>query len=179
MNKEAGRNSWIKVSSLKHWLVACSLFGLLVSVSHAAPKATILEYGYYEFTGKAERVTNSFSPTGYATHGDAKLVQKTDRIPVQQGRLFGFRFRIDNMNENVGVLPLELVVKHPKMDKPDGTSSTGYRYKMELKVSQGVVEDKTGYRMNEAYELVEGEWSFEYRFMSRPLLKQKFTTYMP
>lgn len=160
-------------------LLICMLLLLPVSIIHAAPRAVILDYGYYEFIGESERLANPISTTGYSTRGDAKLVEKTHRIPVKQGRLFGFRFRIDNMNENVGVIPLELVVKHPKMDKPDGSSSTGYRYRMDLKVRQGMVEDKTGYRMNEPFELVEGEWSFEYRFMNRTLLKQTFTTYKP
>lgn len=152
---------------------------LSVSLVQAAPRATILDYGYYEFTGDSERIANPLATAGYVTRGDAGLVKQTRHIPVQRGRLFGFRFRIDNMNENVGVIPLELVVNHPEMKKPDGSSSTGYRYRIDLKVSNGAVEDKTGYRMNEMYELVEGEWSFEYRFMNRTLLKQTFTTYKP
>lgn len=165
--------------SLKLWLVVCVLVFLPVSILQAAPRAEILDYGYYKFTGETKRLANSISTTGYSTRGDARLVEKTHLIPIKLGRLFGFRFRIDNMNENVGVIPLELVVKHPKMNKPDGSTSTGYRYRMDLKVRQGMVEDKTGYRMNEPYELVEGEWSFEYRFMDKTLLKQNFTTYKP
>jgi hypothetical protein len=163
----------------RDWLLVILLAWLPVSIAQAAPKATVLDYGYYEFTGKSERLANTFTTTGYVTRGEVKLVEKTHRIPVQQGRLFGFRFRIDNMDENVGVIPLELVVRHPEMHKPDGSSSTGYRYRVELKVDQGMLEDKTGYRLNEPYELVEGEWSFEYRFMNRTLLKQTFTTYKP
>ncbi|HEX22141.1 MAG TPA: DUF3859 domain-containing protein, partial [Chromatiales bacterium] len=76
-------------------------------------------------------------------------------------------------------LPVELVVTHPKMDKPDGSSSTGYRYTLGLTLDQGVVEDQTGYRMNEKYEMVEGDWVFEYLFMNKPLMVQRFTTYKP
>jgi hypothetical protein len=39
------------------------------------------------------------------------------------------------------------------------------------------VEDKAGYRINEPYEMVAGDWQFEFRFMNKPLLKQTFTTY--
>lgn len=165
--------------NFKPWLAMCVMVFLPVSILQAAPRAVILDYGYYEFTGESERLANPGSTTGYSTRGDAKLVEKTHRIPIKRGRLFGFRFRIDNMNENVGVIPLELVVKHPEMNKPDGITSTGYRYRIDLKVSHGMVEDKTGYRMNELYELVEGEWSFEYRFMDKTLLKQTFMTYQP
>jgi hypothetical protein len=41
------------------------------------------------------------------------------------------------------------------------------------------VEDKTGYRVNEAYEMVEGDWKFEYRFMNKTLIERSFTTYLP
>lgn len=155
------------------------LLCLPVANIQASPRATILDYGYYEFTGDSERVANPVTTTGYVTQGEARLVKQTRRIPVKQGRLFGFRFRIDNMNENVGRIPLELVVSHPEMRKPDGSKSAGYQYRMDLKVSKGMVEDETGYRMNEPYELVEGEWIFEFRFMNKSLLKQTFTTYKP
>jgi len=111
--------------------------------------------------------------------GEARLVKQTERIPIEQGRLFGFRFRISGIDPNVGVIPLQLVVKHPPMEKPDGSTSTGYRYNVDLKLDKGQVEDKTGYRLNEPYEMVEGEWEFEYRFMNKPLLVQRFFTYRP
>ena len=83
------------------------------------------------------------------------------------------------MDKTVGVIPVELVVTHPEMKKPDGSLSTGYRYKMDLTLNNGAVEDKTGYRVNEAYEMVEGDWLFEYRFMDKTLIKHTFTTYLP
>ena len=144
----------------------------------ASPKAEVLEYGYYEFTEGSERLANGITTSGYVTKGAAKLVKQTEKIPLKRGRLFGFRFKIFGMSETVGVIPLELVVTHPEMKKPDGSLSTGYRYKMELSLSNGAVEDKTGYRVNEAFEMVEGDWTFEYRFMDRTLIKHTFTTYL-
>ncbi|MDT8382795.1 MAG: DUF3859 domain-containing protein [Gammaproteobacteria bacterium] len=145
----------------------------------AAPKAEILEYGYYEFTGNSERLANSTTTSGYVTRGEAKLVESTERIPLQRGRLFGFRFRISGMDKAVGAIPLELVVTHPEMEKPDGSRSSGYRYVVDLALSDGMVEDKTGYRINETYEMVEGDWHFEYRFMNKMLIERRFTTYLP
>lgn len=159
-------------------VVGC-LLGLmcLVPLAQAAPKAKILEYGYYQFVGDSTRQANSEAITGYATKGEAKLVKQTTRIPVSKGALFGFQFQISGLNASVGVAPVELIVKHPKMKKPDGSESTGYRYVMDLKLNNGEVKDRMGYRTNEDYEVVEGEWSFEFRFMNKPLLVQKFTTY--
>lgn len=152
---------------------------LFSSLVLAAPKAKVLEYGYYEFTKGSERLANSTTTSGYVTRGAAKLVEKTEKIPLKRGRLFGFRFRIFGLDKSVGVIPLELVVTHPEMEKPDGSLSTGYRYLMSLSLSNGAVEDKTGYRVNEEFEMVEGDWQFEYRFMNKTLIKRTFTTYLP
>ena len=145
----------------------------------AAPRAQILEYGYYHFNNQSSLVENGKVASGYVRKGQASLVKKTERIPIEKGRLFGFRFRIEGVDSNVGLIPLELVVEHPPMKKPDGTVSTGYRYPLELKLQDGAVEDKTGYSLNHDYEVVEGEWRFEYRFMNKPLMEQGFTTYKP
>lgn len=142
----------------------------------AGPKAKILEYGFYEFTKGSERLENKTATSGFVTRGVAKLVEKTKIIPLKRGRLFGFRFQISNMDKVVGAIPLELIVTHPEMKKPDGSLSTGYRYTLNLVLKDGGVEDKTGYRINEAYEMVEGDWHFEYRFMNKMLVEHSFTT---
>lgn len=144
----------------------------------AAPTAMVIESGYYKFIEDSERVARPSISSGYVTRGKTQLVKNTQRIPLQKGRLFGFRFRITGVERNVGVLPLELVVVHPEMKKPDGSLSTGYRYNLELKLTSGVVEDKMGYRFNEDFEMVEGDWHFEFRFLNKTLLKQTFVTYL-
>ena len=162
--------------------VSAGILALLSVMSpgvRAAPQAEILDYGYYQFTGESERLANPNVTTGYVARGEAELVEKTQRIPIKRGRLFGFRFRIDGMNKNVGVIPLQLIVEHPKMNRPDGSTSTGYSYQVDLKLKDGKVEDKTGYRLNEPFELVEGDWRFVYKFMNKVLMEQKFTTFLP
>lgn len=152
---------------------------LLVSAGlvQAAPVATVTERGYYEFTGGSKRVARPAVSSGYVTRGKAELVKDTQRIPLKKGRLFGFRFRVTGMKKNISVLPLELVVVHPEMKKPDGSLSKGYHYNIDLKLTDGMVEDKAGYRINEDFEMVEGDWQFEFRFMNKTLIKQNFTTY--
>lgn len=153
------------------------LFFVFACSVEAAPNAQILEYGYFEFVGEAKRLEHPATASGYVSQGKAELVEKTHRIPLKKGRLFGFRFRIDGIDKNVGRIPLELVVVHPEMKKPDGKLSSGYRYFIDLKLKDGAVEDKVGYRMTEDFELVEGEWQFEFRLMNKTLMKQNFTTF--
>jgi len=147
----------MKICSSSFKVLLCFVVTMFSVSVFAGPKAKVLEYGYYEFTKGSERMANELSTSGYVTRGAAKLVKKTEKIPLKRGRLFGFRFKISGMEQNVGVIPLELVVTHPEMKKPDGSLSTGYRYKMDLSLSNGVVEDKTGYRVNEALLMVEGD----------------------
>jgi len=160
-----------------------SLLGFIVlsitmATAQAAPQAKIIERGYYTFTENSERLTSPLSTSGYVTRGEAELVKDTQRIPLEIGRLFGFRFKIFGIDKNIKVIPLELVVVHPEMKKPDGTTSSGYRYNIRLKLNNGMVEDKVGYNINEDFEMVEGEWQFEFLFMNKTLLKQTFTTYL-
>lgn len=145
--------------------------------AQAAPQAQVSEYGYYRFVEQTQREPNPAATSGYVTSGDAQLVEQTTRVPIEKGRLFGFRFRIWGVDKNVGSLPLQLVVTHPLMKKPDGSEATRYSYVLNLPLKNGAVEDQTGYRLNEDFELVEGDWQFEFRFMNKPLLVQKFTTY--
>ncbi|NOX91441.1 MAG: DUF3859 domain-containing protein [Gammaproteobacteria bacterium] len=154
------------------------LLSTIMATVQAAPQVKIIERGYYEFTENTERLTHPLSTSGYVTRGKARLVKETQRIPLKKGRLFGFRFHIYGIEKNIGVIPLELVVIHPEMKKPDGSLSTGYRYNIDLKLNNGMVEDKTGYSINEDYEMVEGDWQFEFLFMNKTLLKQTFTTYL-
>ncbi len=160
-----------------------SLLGFIVLsiamvAAQAAPQAKIIERGYYTFTENSERLTSPLSTSGYVTRGEAELVKDTQRIPLEIGRLFGFRFKIFGIDKNIRVIPLELVVVHPEMKKPDGTTSSGYRYNIRLKLNNGMVEDKVGYNISEDFEMVEGEWRFEFLFMNKTLLKQTFTTYL-
>jgi len=145
----------------------------------AAPQAKITERGYYKFIDEAERLTSPLISSGYAKRGEAELVKDTQRIPLEKGRLFGFHFHISGIDKNIGIIPLELVVVHPEMKKSDGSISTGYRYNVDLKLTSGMVEDKIGYHISEDYEMVEGDWQFEFLFMNKTLLKQTFTTYLP
>ncbi len=153
------------------------LSAVMVAVQ-AAPQAKIIERGYYNFTNETERLVSPLISSGYVKRGEAELVKDTQRIPLKIGRLFGFRFHISGIDKNLDVIPLELVVVHPEMKKPDGTTSSGYRYNIHLNLNNGMVEDKAGYSINEDFEMVEGDWQFEFLFMNKTLLKQTFTTYL-
>ena len=65
---------------------------IMSSATWAAPKAEILEYGFYSFTDGSERLMQPITTSGYVTKGKTQLDKNTNRIPLEIGRLFGFRF---------------------------------------------------------------------------------------
>ncbi len=166
------------MKNIYFYTLAFLFLSVAVFTAQAAPQIKIIERGYYAFTEDSQRSVRSSSTSGYVTRGKAGLVKDTQHISLEKGRLFGFRFHIFGIEKNVGVIPLELVVVHPEMKKPDGSLSTGYRYNMNLTLTDGMVEDKIGYRIDEDFEMVEGDWQFEFLFMNKTLLKQTFTTYL-
>ncbi len=138
--------------------------------------AQVLEYGYYAVEAEGELYADSNAPSGRVQAGaTVKLVELTDQIPVEKGRLFGFRFRITGL-DSTGTVEVREVVTHPKMNKPDGKTSTGYETKLGLNIQRGEVTDYAGYRLDNDYELVDGNWKFEFFLGDKKLLEQSFTT---
>lgn len=139
---------------------------------------TVTEYGYYKVASEPERYRNIASTSGYVKEGgEVELVEQTQRIPLEKSRLFGFKFRISGFDDKESV-QLKLVVTHPEITRPNGSKSTGYTYPILLEVKDGVIENQSGYSLDHEYELVEGEWTFEYWYYKQKLVSQTFVTYI-
>ncbi len=157
------------------------LLGILAAVTvlpvMAELSSTITEYGYYKVDSEPERYRNIASTSGYVKEGgEVELVEQTQRIPLEKNRLFGFKFRISGFDDKDAV-QLKLVVTHPEITRPNGSKSTGYSYPILLEVKDGVIENQSGYSLDHEYELVEGDWTFEYWYYKQKLVSQTFTTY--
>lgn len=152
---------------------------LLIAPIHAgftAPLGEIVEFGYYEVLAEGERFEAPKSTSGTLVAAPTvKLLQQTDTIPIEPGRLFGFRFRLSGFSTHKEVVIREVVV-HPPMTKPDKTISTGFETRIGLNVQPGDVTDYAGYRLDHDYEMVEGEWRFEFWHNDKKLLEKNFTT---
>ena len=141
----------------------------------AAPSAEILEFGYYTVQKEGEHYADANAPSGVVQAGPiVKLVQQTNVIPIAPGRLFGFRFRLKEFTDND--IELRQVVTHPRMTRPDQKTSTGFETRLSLSLKDGELSDYAGYRLNQDYEMVEGEWRFEFWHANKKLLEQKFKT---
>jgi len=108
-----------------------------------------------------------------------ELVKSTERIPLIKGGQMYLQYRIWPLPAQPAYVDLRRVVKHPKMNLPDGSFSTGSDRMIKGKISSNQVIAYTGYGLDEDYELVEGEWVFEIWYQDKKVIEQKFTTYRP
>jgi len=108
-----------------------------------------------------------------------ELIKITDRIPLIKDTQMSLQYRIGNVPDDVYWLDLRRVLKHPKMTLPDGTTTTGSDYMIKGKASVGQVVAYTGYSLNEDYEMLEGDWTFQIWHENNMLIEQTFTTYWP
>lgn len=153
------------------------VFAAQQAFAESAYKTEITEYGYYQQNTDLKRTRNLSATSGYVKEGgDVELEERTTDIPLEVNRLFGFKFRISGF-EGKSAAQLKLVVTHPQIRRPNGSVSTGYSYPVLLEVKDGVIENHSGYSIDHEYEMVEGEWTFEYWYNEEKLLSQTFKTY--
>ena len=139
-------------------------------------KSEITEFGYYRKVSELERERNIATTTGFVrVGGEVELEQATNEIPLKLNRLFGFKFRIEGF-ENKEAVQLKLVVSHPEITRPNGSTSRGYSYPVLLDVNNGVIDNHSGYSIDHEYEMVEGDWTFEYWYNDQKLLSHSFKT---
>lgn len=139
-------------------------------------KSEVTEFGYYRKVSELERERNIATTTGFVrVGGEVELEQSTNEIPLKLNRLFGFKFRIEGF-ENKEAVQLKLVVSHPEITRPNGSTSKGYSYPVLLEVDNGVIDNHSGYSIDHEYEMVEGDWTFEYWYNDQKLLSHSFKT---
>jgi len=144
-----------------------------------AVRGRVLEYGIYDTVHDGGIITAPGTNTGKA-HGRStlKLHTRTQRIAIKKGRFFGFKVRLEPFPGRRSI-ELKKVVQHPPMTLPDGSIKHGYAFIERKKVDQQVVFALAGYFFDEPYEMVAGDWVFQYWLGDKLLVEQKFTTYFP
>jgi hypothetical protein len=164
----------MEMKKMRLWMGVLLAF-FLSAECYAEMVGEVLEYGIYGVESEQNQVRNLSTPTGYSRHGgDVRLKYQTNQIPKQLDRLFGFRFRILGLQKNLTQLQLNLVVSHPEMIRPNGTRANGYGYPVSLGVKDGVLENQSGYRFDQPFEMVAGEWRFEYWLNGKKIIGQTF-----
>jgi len=139
----------------------------------------VIEYGIYDILHDGGIIPSKNTSTGKAhAPSTLKLRSETQRVAIKKGRFFGFKIRLEPF-PGLRSVTLKEVVKHPAMTLPDGSVKTGFSIIEKKKVSQQVVFALAGYYFDEPYEMVPGDWVFQYWLGDRLLVEQIFTTYWP
>ena len=134
-----------------------------------APSCTIEKYGAARLSGEFTRRTAPETTSGgVRLYGRIEITEHTREIKATKGAAIGLAhlFRNIPLSEE-----LDLVVTHPPMRRSDGTMSTGFTTKWSPD------HEFTIYGLDHDYEIVKGEWRFQYRFRGVVLCAQEFRTY--
>lgn len=143
-------------------------------------KGKVVKAGLYKVIRSGGLVESRNTSTGKAISKPViELVTTTDRIPLVKDAHMSMQYRIWNLPEQPAYIKLRRVLKHPVMTLPDGTQSSGSDYMINGSVSIGQVIAYTGYGLNEDYEMLEGEWTFQIWYEDKKLVEHTFTTYWP
>jgi hypothetical protein len=136
--------------------------------------------GLFKVVRSGGIVDNPNSSTGKIVSKPViELVKITNRIPLIKDAQMSLQYRIGNVPTDVHWLDLRRVLKHPKMTLPDGATTIGSDYMIKGKARVGQVIAYTGYSLNEDYEMIEGDWTFQIWHDDKKLIEHTFTTYWP
>ena len=142
--------------------------------------ARVSQHGLYRLVRSGGLINDPKTGTGKAVSKPVvERVKTTERIPLIKGAQMYLQFRIWYFPDYPAYVDLRRVLKHPPMNLPDGSVSTGSDYVIKSRVSVNQIVAFTGYGLDEDYELVEGDWIFEIWHEDKKLIEQKFTTYRP
>ncbi len=143
-------------------------------------KGKVVKAGLFKVIRSGGLVESRNTSTGKAISKPViQLLTATDRIPLVKDAHMSLQYRIWNLPEQPAYIKLRRVLKHPVMTLPDGTQTTGSDYMINGSVSIGQVIAYTGYGLNEDYEMLEGEWTFQIWYEDKKLIEHTFTTYWP
>jgi hypothetical protein len=144
-----------------------------------APAGRILRAGIFSPVSGGKPIDSPDTSTGKAL---SKLVmtfiRESDRILIKKDTILGYQYRLSNLPDTHSV-QLRRVLKHPEFRLPDGSVSSGSDYTIHRRVEHNEVFGYDVYALNEDYEMVDGEWTFQIWFDDKLLVEQEFTTFWP
>jgi hypothetical protein len=146
----------------------------------AKPTGKILVYGIIA-PPKGEEILD----TPETSSGKSRTTQSpkllflsvTNRIPALMEMRFGVAFSVTNIPATNGQVKLTKIVKHPKMFKPDGTTSEGFTFEEPIFIQDGGGVNYSGYGFDHPYEVVPGVWDFMMKYQDTTLWTQRFVVY--
>ncbi len=144
------------------------------------PSGRILQYGTYKLIRGGKILKSDITSTGKAVSRPVlQKIKQTKMIAIDKDVYFAYQYRLSNFVKNQGIVKLKRVLNHPEITLSDGKKVSHSEYMIKGRVKQGEVFAFDGYALNEDYEMVEGDWTFQIWYQGKKLVEQTFTTYYP
>ncbi|MFH1344603.1 MAG: DUF3859 domain-containing protein [Pseudomonadota bacterium] len=159
------------------WATSVFVFSVLASCSaqsheHRVDHVSVLEAGIFQ-------AQSGGVPAGYSSFGpitkvwDVSLVQSTTTIPARKSLRFGLRYVITGAQAGAKV-EIKFVTRFPEAGLLDPI--TGVRYHESEYIGRRVVGAPAyrEFRFDRSWEIVSGEWIFEFWHEGQKIGTQKF-----
>lgn len=153
------------------------LTGVTDPAADIKPSGRVLRAGIFSQVSGGQPVSSPETSTGKALSNLVMtFIRESDRIPIRKDVILGYQYRLSDLPD-VRNVQLRRILHHPAFTLPDGSVSTGSDYVINKRVERNEVFAYDVYALNEAYEMVEGEWVFQIWYEDELLIEQRFTTY--
>lgn len=131
------------------------------------------------FSAKSDpRSTPSDSTAGYHSILQTQLVRQTQHVPISDGVVFGYQFRIVDYDAYEAWVPVTVHYHHPRTVNHRGQPSTGFSVEITAhRMEDGSFGNGAFYVLREAFEKVPGDWQISVEYRGRTLLTKTFTLY--
>lgn len=148
------------------------------AITSKSAKGKVTRAGLFKVIRSGGLVDSPNTSTGKSFYKPIiQQLEETNKIPIKKDAHMSLQYRIWNIPINKHYVKLRRVLIHPPMTLPDGSVTTGSDYKITGKVSAGQVIAYTGYGLNEEYEMIEGDWTFQIWYQDKKVIEKTFTTY--
>jgi uncharacterized protein DUF3859 len=149
----------------------------LTSVSAVAEAATAVRIDVREFgifAGRVGKITkNESTAAGFtASASPLKLVKQTDTIPARRGLRFGVKYLVVGHPKGADIL-IKWVTRFPSAGLTNGKGQKFEKNEFSQRAVIGTSNYRT-YAFDEAWELVPGEWIFEFFYKEDKIGEKRF-----
>lgn len=150
-------------------LVLLSLFPALAVAQ--GPRCDILKSGIFRDVQTYGAREAAATPGGreFLAYPGAS-VEQAERVPGRLGVMFGVVHRFEGIPAGGFIAA---VIRHPALPAKGGGTMTDSMLRKEPESSA------TGFRFDRAEEIVAGEWTFEFRYLSHILCRKTFVVERP
>ncbi|MGK0499786.1 MAG: hypothetical protein ACJAYG_001431 [Oceanicoccus sp.] len=162
-------------------VVFISAISLIPALAQAAAGAilpaaiSIKDFGIYQLLSKKQQSFNADTTAGFESVIDVRLLKKTQQIPLQQGLVFGFNYRIEDIVAEADFVEVELSIVHPETQNFLGKSSAGFSKVNTARLkTDGYFHNGAFYIFSQPEEMLAGEWVISVRYKERYIASRRF-----